>query len=179
MAKTTRTARTKKKNEEPLKLSDALRQIGARIGLLGALLTLLTSFTLPGAITTAVSGDFTLNEQGTSNIIQNIKVTAPLTIGLTIIFFVFIRDWIQNVVFLYLFTALVLAGTSFLFSASGRSVLEKAWHEADGNIIFSFPARLIAEYARLYFWAPFAGSLITSLFLAWALNKLWKVRRLE
>lgn len=167
----------KSKKQKPLKLSDATRLISTRIGILGILLTFLASFSLPGAITTAISGDFSLTESGTAAIIQNVKLTVPLTIGLTIIFFAIIKDWFENVIVLYLFGIAVLVSTAVIFSHDGRELVSYSWQQSTGNVLFSFPENIIKNYFRLYFWAPFAGSLLTAIFLTWALLKLEEVKK--
>jgi hypothetical protein len=166
-----------KVKEKPLRFSDAIRQIGTRMGVLGVLLTLLTSFSLPGVITTALNGDFGLTESGTASIIQNIRLTAPLTIGLTIIFFAIVKEWFENAIALYLFGAAVLVLTSVLFSQGGRDLVIYAWNVSYGNPIFSFPTNLVKAYFQLYFWTPFIGSILTAGFLTWALVKLGRVRK--
>lgn len=168
-----------KVKEKPLKFSDAIRQIGTRMGVLGVLLTLLTSFSLPGVITTALNGDFGLTESGTASIIQNIRLTAPLTIGLAIIFFAVVKEWFENVIVLYLFGAVVLALTSVLFSQGGRNLVAYAWNASYGNPLFSFPTNLIKAYFQLYFWTPFVGSILTAGFLTWVLIKLGRVKKWE
>jgi hypothetical protein len=170
-------AGSQRKKQAPLKFSQAIRQISSGVGILGVLLTVLTSFSLPGIITTAINGDFALNEAGTASIIHNIRLTAPLTIGLVIIFFAVIKEWFNEVVGLYLFSTAVLVTTSMLFSQAGRDLVSYAWRESSGNVIFSFPTNLIKGYFQLYFWAPFVGAILTAIFLTWALLKLNKVKK--
>ena len=172
--KDTKTA--EKPDEKKHTIKAALKEISTAGGIAIFLITMLTSFSLPGILTTILQGSFSLDAEGLTLMGKMISLTAPLTIGISIVILALMREWITEVWGTALLTSAVLVVTTLLLREDGQSILSTAWSRTTGNPFFYFPIQLLLEYFRIYFWAPFVSSFIIGFFISWSVYRLMKVK---
>lgn len=167
---------SKKKELKNKSLKQAIKDISSAGGLTVFLITGLTSFSLPGILTTAMGGSFSLDAEGVGLLIETIQLTAPLTIGVTIIALAIVREWVEDAYGMFLLASIVMVLTTLTLKADGGNMVANAWKNMQGNPFVAFPKNLFLQYFELYFWKPFVSSLLVSGFLTWTLNRLMKVK---
>jgi hypothetical protein len=172
--KTTNPAAEPEKKKHSLK--QALKDISTAGGLAVFVITTLTSFSLPGILSTVLQGDFSLDAEGITLIYKMIRLTAPLTLGLVIVILALMREWVNEVWSTAILLSLVLIVTTLLLREDGQSIISVAWGRTTGNPIFYFPLQLLLEYFRIYFWIPFVSSFIIAFFISWAISRLIEVK---
>ena len=74
-----------KPEEKKHTLKQALKDISTAGGITVFVITTLTSFSLPGILSTVLQGDFSLDAEGIVLIWKMILLTAPLTIGIVVV----------------------------------------------------------------------------------------------
>lgn len=170
-------AESKQKKKQSLK--QAFKEISTGGGITVFVITALSSFSLPGILSTVLQGDFSLDAEGILLIYKMIKLTAPLTLGLVVIIVALMREWVSEFWSTALLTSAVLIVTTLFLREDGQSIISVAWSRTTGNALFYFPLQLLLEYFRIYFWIPFVSSFIISFFISWAVNRLIEVRSWE
>lgn len=101
------------------------------------------------------------------------KLTAPLSLSITLIALAVIRDWFEGI-FLYLFGFGVLILFTLVLHPTGWELLSRVFgEERTGNPVITYSFALMTEYILTYTWQYFVSSFIIGLFLAWFWN--WKV----
>lgn len=166
-----------KKNQQSLK--QALKEISTAGGLTVFVITIISSFSLPGILATVLEGDFSLDAEGIVLLFKMIKLTAPLTLGLVIIMLALMRDWVSEFWSTAILTSVVLVATTLFLREDGQSIISAVWSRTTGNPLFNFPLQLLLEYFRIYFWIPFVSSFIIGFFISWTVNRLIEVRSWE
>ncbi|WP_373552825.1 hypothetical protein [Haliscomenobacter sp.] len=175
--KTTNPAAEPEKKKHSLK--QALKDISTAGGLAVFVITTLSSFSLPGILSTVLQGDFSLDAEGITLIFKMIRLTAPLTLGLVIVMLALMRDWVSELWSTAILLSLVLVVTTLFLREDGHSIISVVWARTTGNPLFNFPVQLLLEYFRIYFWIPFVSSFIIAFFIGWAVNRLIVVRSWE
>ncbi|HOY21440.1 MAG TPA: hypothetical protein PLC89_29265 [Haliscomenobacter sp.] len=168
-----------KPDEKKHTLKQALKDISTAGGITVFVITTLTSFSLPGILSTVLQGDFSLDAEGIVLIWKMILLTAPLTIGIVVVIVALMREWVSEVWGISLLTSAVLIVTTFFLREDGQSILSLAWSRTTGNPFFYFPIQLLLEYFRIYYWIPFVSSFIIGFFISWAINRLMVVKSWE
>ena len=166
----------KSKQGKTQSLKQAIKDISSAGGLTVFLITGLTSFSLPGILTTAMDGSFSLDAEGVGLLLETIQLTAPLTIGVTLIALAIVREWVEDAYAMFLLTSVVMVLTTLTLKADGGNMVVQAWKNMQGNPFVAFPKNLLLQYFELYYWKPFVSSLLVSGFLTWTLNRLMKVK---
>lgn len=167
----------KKKKKQSLK--QALKEISTAGGLTVFVISTITSFSLPGILSTVLQGDFSLDAEGILLIYKMIKLTAPLTLGLVVVTLALMREWVSELWSTALLASAVLIVTTLFLREDGQSIISVVWSRTTGNPLVNFPLQLLLEYFRIYFWIPFVSSFIIAFFISWALNRLIEVRTWE
>ena len=167
----------KKKKKQSLK--QTLKDISTGGGITVFVLTMLSSFSLPGILATALEGSFSLDADGIVLLFNMIKLTAPLTLAIVVVILALMREWVSEFWSTALLTSAVLLVTTLFLREDGQSIISVVWSRTTGNPLVNFPLQLLLEYFRIYFWIPFVSSFIIAFFISWALNRLIEVRSWE
>ncbi len=160
-------------------LKQAVKDISSAGGLTVFLITTLTSFSLPGVLTTVLEGSFSLESEGVGLLFETIRLTAPLTLGIVLIALAIVREWVVDAYSMFFLSSIVLVLTTLALRSDGQSMVMDAWNNMSGNPFVSFPKNLLIQYFELYFWKPFVSSFLVGGFLTWALNRLMKVKTID
>lgn len=181
MKKTPETQQQINPAEEPQKatLKKALKDISTAGGLTVFVITMLSSFSLPGILSTLLKGEFGLDAEGIRLIWEMIRLTAPLTLGIAIIILALMQEWIEDGYAIIISSGIVLVITTLLLREDGQSIISTAWKSSSGNILITFPLQLLIQYFRIYFWIPFVSSFIIGFFISWSVSRLMSVQSLE